>query len=117
MNGIVGIRYKCAVCSNYDLCSKCEASSDHPHPFLKIKHPSQAPLKLFVVLNDDEDSIEMNGQRQPLNGLSNLIENGLAFAQSFMNGHPNHPKESPKEEAKVGNIFSKTSQKKEAKIE
>jgi len=38
---IKGIRYKCSVCANYDLCSTCEAKSAHAvnHPFIKI-HPS-----------------------------------------------------------------------------
>lgn len=102
MNGIVGIRYKCSVCNNYDLCSRCEATSDHPHPFLKIKHPSQAPLKIFVILNDNEDSIEMNGQRQSFNGLTNLIETGMNFAQQFMNSHSNSssPQKTKAEEKK-----------------
>jgi hypothetical protein len=35
---IIGARYKCCVCCNYDLCSKCEASGKHDqaHPLLKI---------------------------------------------------------------------------------
>jgi hypothetical protein len=34
---IQGIRYKCSVCPDYDLCSKCEASNVHSHPMLKIR--------------------------------------------------------------------------------
>jgi hypothetical protein len=38
---IRGIRYKCAVCSDYDLCEKCEASGEHPvgHALLKMTRP------------------------------------------------------------------------------
>lgn len=36
---IVGYRYKCSVCPNYDLCGACEAKNKHTHPFLKIKSP------------------------------------------------------------------------------
>lgn len=39
---IVGDRYKCTVCNNYDLCSKCEATPGvHPaeHALLKIRRP------------------------------------------------------------------------------
>ena len=34
---IEGIRYKCSVCKNYNLCSKCEESNEHEHDFFKIK--------------------------------------------------------------------------------
>jgi hypothetical protein len=40
---IVGIRYKCSVCNDYDLCEKCEAKGaiihDPNHPMLKIIVP------------------------------------------------------------------------------
>jgi len=35
---IRGIRYKCSVCSNYDLCQQCETKNVHPeHPMIKIR--------------------------------------------------------------------------------
>ena len=34
---IEGIRYKCSVCDNYNLCSKCEESNEHEHDFFKIQ--------------------------------------------------------------------------------
>jgi hypothetical protein len=35
---IRGVRYKCSVCSNYDLCQGCESKNVHSeHPFLKIR--------------------------------------------------------------------------------
>lgn len=42
--GISGIRYKCSVCPDYDLCSVCEAKPgvhDPSHIFLKIAKPAQ----------------------------------------------------------------------------
>lgn len=35
---ILGCRYKCSVCKDYDLCEECEKklSEEHGHPFLKI---------------------------------------------------------------------------------
>lgn len=61
---IVGIRYKCAVCPNFDLCESCEETVAHDHPFLKIRHPRLAPLKIICMINDEhEDSVELNGNR------------------------------------------------------
>ena len=72
--GIIGIRYKCAVCSDFDFCERCEATIEHEHPFLKIKTLKQTPVKIFTVVNHDEDtSLEINGQQinipSSLNGL------------------------------------------------
>ena len=38
---IVGVRYKCAVCPNFDFCEKCEEklNEQHQHPFIKIYKP------------------------------------------------------------------------------
>lgn len=38
---IQGVRYKCGICLDYDLCEKCEASNKHDpqHVLLKIKQP------------------------------------------------------------------------------
>lgn len=33
---LLGVRYKCAVCPNFDFCEICEATCYHPHPFLKL---------------------------------------------------------------------------------
>ena len=43
---IVGCRYKCAVCNNFDYCEQCEKklSEKHNHPFLKIYEPKMNPI-------------------------------------------------------------------------
>jgi len=38
---IVGIRYKCFECADFDFCEKCEATIEHPHNFIKMKKPQQ----------------------------------------------------------------------------
>jgi len=38
----------CSVCTNYDICEKCESKGIHiEHPMLKIRKVSQAPAKLI----------------------------------------------------------------------
>ena len=41
MNPIAGIRYKCSMCTDFDLCESCEASCKHPssHPLIKMRVP------------------------------------------------------------------------------
>ena len=46
VNPIVGCRYKCAVCPNFDYCEECEQkfAIKHNHAFFKITDPSMRPL-------------------------------------------------------------------------
>lgn len=37
---IKGLRYKCAVCDNFDFCENCEQTTKHLHPFIKLKSPT-----------------------------------------------------------------------------
>ena len=55
MNPIVGIRYKCGVCPDFDFCENCEKklSEKHGHPFIKIYDPSMEP-KFIEVKTDNE---------------------------------------------------------------
>lgn len=55
MNPIVGPRYKCAVCEDFDYCSKCEEqfSQKHQHPFIKINTPELAPTAIKCVIRED----------------------------------------------------------------
>jgi len=50
---MVGIRYKCTVCQDFDFCSKCESEVEHAHPFLKIKSPAQIPKTLIVCETEE----------------------------------------------------------------
>ena len=47
---IVGCRYKCAVCDNFDYCEECEKklSQKHGHPLLKIRDPG---MKIKIMKN------------------------------------------------------------------
>jgi next-to-BRCA1 protein 1 len=50
---IVGNRYKCAVCPNFDYCEKClKEHSDHKHPFIKIYHPKMKLASIKAVVDE-----------------------------------------------------------------
>lgn len=59
---IVGIRYKCTLRVDFDLCEACEKKSAQPHPMIKIYHSNQMENNdsIFVAmdLSDPRDSME-----------------------------------------------------------
>ena len=52
---IVGTRYKCAICKNFDYCEKCllENAEKHNHPFIKIYHQKMKLESIKVVVFDE----------------------------------------------------------------
>jgi len=59
VNPIKGVRFKCSVCPDYDLCEGCEAKGLHAeHPMLKIRDPSMAPAKLICQYRDIAPHVE-----------------------------------------------------------
>ena len=55
---IVGHRYKCSVCQDFDFCSNCEETKEHPHAFLKIRKAGGAPAVMITILNEEEPTQE-----------------------------------------------------------
>ena len=45
---IIGCRYKCTICDDFDYCEECEKKfgEKHNHPFLKIYEPKMTPISL-----------------------------------------------------------------------
>jgi hypothetical protein len=81
---IEGIRYKCAVCADFDYCENCESSIEHAHPFLKIRTLKQVPIKIIAVIRDEENNIEINGQKIPPNvGFEHLLNRGMEFLSTM----------------------------------
>lgn len=59
MNPIIGIRYKCSVCRNFDFCQSCEEKNakeqKHKHNFLKIRKP---------IIREEEPSFGVKLERE-----------------------------------------------------
>ena len=55
---VIGIRYKCLVCKEFNFCEKCEEKfeEEHGHPMLKINSPEMCPVSIncsFASINDN----------------------------------------------------------------
>jgi hypothetical protein len=57
---IIGNRYKCTVCNDFDYCEACEEknSEAHKHPFLKIRKPEIAPVKILCAIRDNVEEFQ-----------------------------------------------------------
>jgi len=42
MAPLIGTRYKCSICPDFDYCEGCEQEKEHPHAFIKIKYQGHA---------------------------------------------------------------------------
>lgn len=60
MSPIVGVRYKCAVRENFDMCQSCEMAEVPIYPMIKIYDPSQSPAAILIALSDDNKRIPSN---------------------------------------------------------
>lgn len=67
MKNIVGTRYKCAICPNYNLCEICEANIEHDedHVLLKIKDPVTSEKILEQKINNSIILPEMDFKAEP----------------------------------------------------
>jgi hypothetical protein len=56
---IKGIRYKCAVRENFNLCEECEAKGIHSeHPMLKIRNPLVKVIKVTCEFETKDPIME-----------------------------------------------------------
>jgi len=54
---IVGNRWKCVVCGDYDLCDSCNSAGIHDHQMLKIEHPADALSVQNTIMKDETDTV------------------------------------------------------------
>jgi hypothetical protein len=64
---VVGVRYKCSECPDFDLCQDCEAKDVHNHHvFLKLKHPMGVDIIYSQRTNEDgTQNIPQQPPQQP----------------------------------------------------
>ena len=67
MENIVGIRYKCTICPNFNLCEICEENIEHDedHVLLKIKDPIISEEILEKKINDSLVIIDIDFKAEP----------------------------------------------------
>ncbi|EGT40113.1 hypothetical protein CAEBREN_02803 [Caenorhabditis brenneri] len=56
LGDIIGHRYKCLECADYDLCEQCEKKSVHyEHALIRIVHPSKTAIPSYVTRNSPKN--------------------------------------------------------------
>lgn len=94
MAPIVGPRYKCAVCKNFDFCAKCEEYQGHDHPFLKITDPEVVPELMISAIHEDAHE----EQKSPKKSFKEVARNWVEFAKNFVKGHQHAEEAQPQKQ-------------------
>ena len=68
IKSIEGVRYKCAVCKNFDYCEKCfqENCEKHNHPFIKFYHQYMPLESIKVIINENDYPETKNENSKPI---------------------------------------------------
>ncbi len=91
--GIRGIRYKCSVCYDYDLCERCESKQglhSPSHPMIKIKIPQSnlahaATSSLSTLRNRDNIVVKKGSSTSASGGDTGLRPSKLYYCGRRMN--------------------------------
>jgi len=85
---IVGYRYKCYICQNFNLCENCEKenqiSGEHRHDFIKIRNNENVPKSKFLGNNNNINNIE---QYQNFNNIIKNVNNNPIINNNLNNNY------------------------------
>jgi len=75
---IVGHRYKCIVCDDFDLCGSCEVAGRHPgHNMIRISNQeNHFPHRLFKRIHKMQERAEKRNSHQEKNGEPSMRGSG-----------------------------------------
>jgi len=96
---IVGDRYKCNTCTDWDLCSNCEEENSlnpkHLHYFLRIRNPllkeEKNPIKNsgYCLFNDIEKQMNQSNNHLFNQNVKPIEDSGVILASTVFNSaHP-----------------------------
>jgi len=86
---ILGVRYKCSICKDFDYCATCEDRKGHEHAFLKITNPKQAPRAIIAVVDENMQNA------QPDIDVDQMVNMASQFANHFMRGDQQNEAQGP----------------------
>lgn len=96
---VVGTRYKCTVCDNFDLCETCEQTDVHPvdHPLIKMRTSVCTKYQTYITRNTNiiygllceiDKYDKENNEEQRLTYISCLFDHMSCEALSLLLTHP-----------------------------
>ena len=83
---IIGYRYKCTICNDYNLCEKCEEknlnSEEHPHYFIKIKNDYKEGDEITYNIPDIINN-NSNNNNNNINSINNNDNNIIVAKKEY----------------------------------